>query len=58
MTLETIGLFALAVILGGAAIAIATVFIGIAATIAARLYREAGKGEGRGRSNVFGKRGR
>lgn len=58
MTLEGIGLAALAALAGAVVLAIGTVLVGIAATVAVRLYREAGKGEGRGRSDVPDKRGR
>ena len=49
MTIETIGMCALAAIVGAVVLAVCIVIVGIAATIAVRLYREAGKGAGNGR---------
>ena len=49
MTIETIGMCALAVCI---------VIVGIAATIAVRLYREAGKGAGNGRRDTHDRRSR
>ena len=58
MTIETIGMCALAAIVGAVVLAVCIVIVGIAATIAARLYREAGKGAGNGRRDTHDRRSR
>lgn len=58
MTIETIGMCALAAIVGAVVLAVCIVIVGIAATIAVRLYREAGKGAGNGRRDIHDLRSR